>query len=137
MAVGYEYKVTVLRGRIITLIQVGDVARWSHDTAQQIERLARLLSPVATGRLKASHVTLPGTGSNQFEKRWRISANAPYSLYRHRGTGIYGPNASPIIYSKPAGPIGFKANGKPQLIRSSKGTPGDNWMERAANGVVI
>lgn len=145
------YKVTVYNGRIISLIQVGDGARWTHRQAKNIERVARVIAPKRTGRLAGSHVTLPTSGSNQYQKRYRISAMAPYAIYPHEGTGIYGPKRRRVSIGKPMGPIpGYvrlRRSGAPAdgawagtrfarkgrvYLKSHKGQPAKKWLERAA-----
>lgn len=79
------YRVTVYDRNIVTLIQVGEGARWIRSKAKAIERTARSIAPRRTGRLAASHVTLTAPGTNQYVKRWRISAQAYYAGWVHEG----------------------------------------------------
>lgn len=135
------YKVTVLRGNIITLIQSGDGNRWTHDTAKKIERLARSTAPFRTGRLSRSHVTLPTTGTNSYVKVYRVSALAPYGVYVHQGTGIHPPGGRGMIIA----PRGMKLPGpNPNVRRSgerstviyrSKGQRSKPWLANAAEAV--
>ncbi len=81
------YRTNINNSGLLSLIQDGEGAHWTHDKAKAIEMRARAFAPERTGRLKASHVTLPTTGSNQFQKVYRISALAPYAKYVHQGTG--------------------------------------------------
>jgi hypothetical protein len=124
-----EYRVRVYNARIVSLIQVGDVALWSHDTAKDIENLARLIAPERTGRLKSSHVTLPGVGTNQYVKRWRVSAMAPHARFVHEGTGIHGPLRSRVFIGKRMGPLPAPF---PKYVWSHQGTRRNPWLERAA-----
>jgi hypothetical protein len=130
------YKVTVYDHRFVTIVQVGDGDRWIHDTAKKIEGTARVIAPRRTGRLASSHVTLPTRGSNQFQKRYRVSALAPYSLYVHEGTGIYGPRRVRIQYASPVGPIAQRRPGQPRFIRSQRGQRPQPWLTRAADMVI-
>lgn len=129
------YRVTVLNRNIVTLIQAGDVARWSRDTAKDGERIARRRSPVRTGRLRDSHVTLPAAGSNQYQKRYRISALAPHGVYVAKGTGIYGPTGTPIRSVKGMGPLPGAVEGlgrRPRYIWYSRGQRPNRWLEETA-----
>lgn len=120
-------RTSVNNAGIVSLIQVGQGARWSHDQAKKVETVARGLAPKRTGRLVSQHVTLPTTGTNQYQKVWRVSSMAPYSRYPYFGTGIYGPRATPIVSRR-----GFKLPGpnprhpnwkraQPRLSLTSKG----------------
>lgn len=142
------YKVTIFNGNIVSLIQVGDGDRWTHGQAKDIERAARILAPHRTNRLSASHVTLPTVGTNQYVKRYRVSAMAYYAIFVAQGTGIYGPRHAMITIGKKMGPIpgarevsggrrgggdARKARGrKPRFIASSKGQKPNNWLLHAA-----
>ena len=136
------YKVTVFNGRIISLIQVGEGDRWTRGKAQQIERVARSIAPKVTGRLANSHVTLPTTGSNQYQKRYRVSALAPYSVYVHEGTGIHGPLGRPVYIGKwmkipGPNPNPRRVVGKHgTVVMSHKGRTKRPWLQEAANAVL-
>lgn len=134
------YRVTVLNGRIISLIQTGDGDRWTRDKAKAIEVRARIIAPKRSGRLAASHVTLPTAGSNQYQKRYRVSAMAPYGHYVHGGTGIYGPTGRRIVSTKGMGPLpgarGREPGRRPTYIFYSKGQRANPWLERAAAQVL-
>lgn len=131
------YRVTVHRRNIVTLVQVGDLNRWTHGKAKEIERVARAEAPVRTGRLRDSHVTLPTTGSNQYHKVYRISALAPYAGFVHQGTGIFGPKGTPVYIGRPMkipgpNPNPARTGERSTVIWSHKGQQGNNWLERAA-----
>lgn len=136
------YRVTVHRRNIVTLVQVGELNRWTRDKAKEIEHRARAIAPVRTGRLRDSHVTLPTTGTNQYHKVYRISALAPYAGYVHGGTGIYGPKGAPVYIGRPMKIPGRNPNlnrvqGRSgTVIWSHKGQRGNNWLERAAEQVM-
>lgn len=133
------YRVTVFRDRIVSLIQVGDGDRWTHKKAKQIEMRARAIAPRRTGRLSASHVTLPTIGSNQYAKRYRVSAQAYYAQWVHGGTGIYGPLRRPITAPNGWMKIPGK-NPSPNrvvgrhgtVVESHRGQRPKPWLERAA-----
>lgn len=125
-----DFRVTVYNAKIISVIQVGDVGRWSRGQAKDIENLARRTAPSRSGRLRASHVTLPGVGSNQYHKRWRVSALAPYSAYVHQGTGVHvgrGP-----IYRANGGKMGPIDGLGPRFITHHSGQRSQPWLERSA-----
>lgn len=133
------YRVTVYRRNIVSLIQVGSGNRWIHSKAKEIERAARRIAPKRTGRLRASHVTLPSTGTNQYVKRYRVSAQAYYAAWVHEGVPgrIYPKNgkalAIPRSRTKPPWNAG---RGKVILKRSVRGQSANPWLARAAAMVV-
>lgn len=106
-------RVIVYDRRIVHLIQRGDGKRWIHGQAKKIEGVARQIAPFRTGRLAASHVTLPTTGSNQYSKVYRVTAMAPYARFVHEGTGIFGPLGRPIY--KPRGMVIPGMNPNPRV----------------------
>lgn len=126
------YQTRVLRGNIITVIQAGDGERWNRGFAKRIENRARMIVKKRTRRLEHSHVTLKAAGSNQYVNRYRVSAMAPHGVFKHNGTGIYGPTGR-VIRRPGGGAMGPISNiGTPRFIRASKGQQGDRWLARAA-----
>lgn len=130
------FRVTVQRRNIITLVQSGRLRMWSRDFAKKVESNARRLAPKRTGRLAASHVTLPTAGTNQYATRYRVSAMAYYGAYVHQGTGIFGPQARMITSVKGMGPMPNARESsigrRPKYIWSSRGQKGKPWLEQAA-----
>lgn len=65
-----------------------------HVRGNRVLNRARQLVPVDTGALRASltmeHITVGGAPAV------RIGSALPYAIYRHEGTGIYGPKGAPI-----------------------------------------
>jgi hypothetical protein len=65
-----------------------------HQRGNRVLNRARQLVPVDTGTLRASltmeHITVGGAPAV------RIGSSLPYAIYRHEGTGIYGPKGAPI-----------------------------------------
>lgn len=125
------YRVYVFDSKIISIVQTGDGDRWTHAKAKQIERMARTLAPKRTGRLAASHVTLPTRGSNQYHKVYRVSAQAYYSRFVHEGTTgpITGRNGWVKI---PAARSGAPYSPKLRVVRSVRGQRANPWLARAA-----
>lgn len=134
------FKVTVFNARIVSIIQTGDGNRWIRDKAKSIENRARAIAPRRTGTLASSHVTLPTSGTNQYQKRYRVSAQAPYALFVHEGTGIYGPRHTPVVTGGWMKLPGRNPNpnrvGRTTVIRSHRGQRANNWLERAAREVL-
>lgn len=128
-------RTTVHRKNIITMVQVGDGARWTRGEAKEVERFARMYSPARTGFLRDSHVTLPTRGSNAYEKKYRITAQARYSAFVALGTGVHGPLRRPIRSDKGMGPIPGHGGRRPKYIWHSKGQRPNDWLERAAASV--
>lgn len=134
------YRVTVLKPNIVSLVQTGELRRWHRDFAKDIENTARRRVPKRTRRLEHSHVTLPTTGSNQYETRYRVSAMAAHGVYVHEGTGIFGPRGAPIISTRGMGPLPNAREGsigrRPKYIYYSRGQRPKPWLEHAAQEVV-
>lgn len=133
------YRVTVYEARWASVIQVGEGDRWTRGKAKQIERRARIRAPKRTQRLAASHVTLPTRGSNQFVKRYRISATAYYAHFVHGGTGIYGPRGMPVRTGGRMRLPGANPNrpgAKSTVIRMHRGQRPQPWLAQAARDVI-
>lgn len=130
-----SYRVQVFNTVIISIVQTGDGARWTHAKAKEIERMARVLAPKRTGRLAASHVTLPTIGSNQYHKVYRVSAQAYYSRYVHEGTT--GPITGRNGWLKLPGrnPNPGRVTGKGTVVMSVRGQRANPWLARAAVAV--
>ncbi|QNL30001.1 hypothetical protein SEA_WHEELIE_32 [Microbacterium phage Wheelie] len=131
-----SYRVQVYETRWVGIIQTGDGDRWIHGKAKRIEQRARIRAPKRSGRLASSHVTLPTTGSNQYQKRYRISAMAPYAHFVHGGTGIYGPAHRPIVRIMSIPASAQRAPYGPRVIRHSRGQRPQPWLEQAARDVL-
>lgn len=134
------YRVQVYESQFVNLIQVGDGDRWLHGKAKQIEIRARAIAPKRSGRLASSHVTLPTRGTNQYVKRYRISAMAPYAHFVHGGTGIYGPLHRPITtggwMKLPGQNPNSNRAGHSTVIRVHRGQRPQPWLEKAARDVL-
>lgn len=130
------YRVTVYETKWIGIVQTGEGDRWIRSKAKQIEARARVLAPKRSGRLAASHVTLPTRGTNQYRKVYRVSATAYYAHFVHGGTGIYGPAHRPIVkvMSIPASRQRAPYAG-PRVIRHSRGQQPQPWLEQAGQEV--
>lgn len=73
----------------------GPVVRLIDQQSRQVANTARRIAPSKTGRMRAtigSNVTVEGT-----RVIGRIGSPLEYALYRHEGTGIYGPKGTPIV----------------------------------------
>lgn len=121
-----DYRVVIYDRNIVSLIQVGEGQRWIHSKAKAIERTARAIAPKRTGRLAASHVTVPTRGTNQYQKLYRISAQSYYAQWVHDGTG-------PRIYPKRKRRLKVPNRGRPgfRLLPSVNGQPAKLWLARA------
>lgn len=122
------YNVVVFESRIVSLVQRGEGQRWIHSKAKAIERTARTIAPKRSGRLAASHVTLPARGTNQYQKVYRISAQSYYARWVHEGTL----DQAPILPRRKLklkvpnrGRAGFR------LLPSVRGQGPDRWLDRA------
>lgn len=133
-------RVIVYESRVISLMQVGDGARWTRGQAKDLEAAARRLAPSRTGRLRDSHVTLPTVGSNQYQKVYRVSAMAYYAAWVHEGTGIYGPLGRPFTGRNGWMKIpGVNPNSQTRgprvgtVVRWVQGQRPQPWLQRAAD----
>ena len=66
--------------------------------------------------------------------RARISATAPYSIFVHEGTGLYGP-LKRKIFPKEKKALAFVYGGKQIVVRSTKGQKPNPFMARALEKV--
>jgi len=120
------YRVVVFDRNIVSLVQTGQGARWIHRKAKDVESTARRLAPKRSGRLAASHVTLPTRGSNQYQKVYRVSAQAYYAAWVHQGTtGPIRPRIKRKLKVPNRGRPGFR------LLPSVNGQPAKLWLARA------
>lgn len=124
--------VRVYNGRLASVVQ-DDGRGFVEDVARQIESTAKVLAPKRTGRLARSISIGPTRGSNQYQVRYRVTAYAPYSLYVHEGTGIYGPKRKIIDIGKGMGPL---PPPYPKWIRYSQGQRSQQFLENAAQLVL-
>jgi hypothetical protein len=70
-------------------------AEWADRVGQAVVNAARANCPADEGRLRASIThTIDVTGSTV---RTRVGSPLDYARYVHEGTGIYGPNKTPIV----------------------------------------
>lgn len=73
----------------------GPVVRLVNTQSKQVANAARRIAPSKSGRMRStigSNVTVEGT-----KVIGRIGSPLEYALYRHEGTGIYGPKGTPIV----------------------------------------
>ncbi|MFC1410408.1 HK97 gp10 family phage protein [Streptacidiphilus sp. N1-12] len=73
----------------------GPVVRLVNTQSRAVANAARRIAPAKSGRLRStigSNVTVEGT-----RVIGRIGSPLEYALYRHEGTGIYGPKGTPIV----------------------------------------
>ena len=96
---------------------------------RRIERIAKELCPVDTGRLRSSiaaRVEVEGGKPLVI-----VGTNVEYAIYVHEGTGIYGPRGRPIE------PVNAKVlawtprGGSTVFARSVKGMKGRPFLEEA------
>ena len=128
------YNVVIFEGKIVSLIQRGDGARWIHSKAKDIEATARAIAPKRTGRLAASHVTLPTRGTNQYQKVYRVSAQSYYAGWVHGGTGprIYPKRGKYLVLpGRNPNPGRTQGRGERTVVTSVRGQRPNHWLERA------
>ena len=91
-----------------------------------IESLAVEESPYRTGRLKeAVQTEETPTGGRVF-----VSSAAPYAVYVHEGTGIFGPRRQPI---RPRTKRALFWEGARRPVRQVRGQRPNRFMDRAAD----
>lgn len=123
--------VRVFDNRIGYVIQVGDGGRWIRTQAWEVRRLAVILAPSRTNRLKASHVVNQNRDryTGRFQKGFTVSATAYHASFVALGTGIHGPLHRKIVKKKA---MRIMDGRRPRFIRSSRGQRPNPWLERAA-----
>ena len=96
--------------------------------AGAVEAAAVAEAPIKTGNLKdAIRKYIEG-------QRAVISATAPYSIFVHEGTGLYGPHKTKIVPSAKQA-LAFSIGGKKIVVRSVKGQKPNPFMARALKKV--
>jgi hypothetical protein len=100
---GERISVRVYDSRIATWGEPGGMTwSWVDNLSDKVERRARRMAPVSSGRLASSirHSVTP-LGKNGCIGT--VRATAPYARFVHEGTGIYGPEHTPIFSTNPRG----------------------------------
>ncbi len=103
----------------------GSVQSGVYFLAEAIREKAQAEAPVRTSNLVNSIVPPSFSDGGMVAT---IKATAPYALFVHRGTGIYGPYATPIV------PVNKKAlfwPGAAHPVRSVKGMKPNPFFTRA------
>ena len=96
--------------------------------AGAVEAAAVETAPVTTGNL-ANRIR------KYFEShRAIVKATAPYSIFVHEGTGIYGPHRTRIVPTTKKA-LAFQIGGKTLIRRSVKGQKANPFMKRGLNKV--
>jgi hypothetical protein len=90
---------------------------------------AKQLAPVKTGHLYQSIQITPAEPTSDLMSG-KVGTSVKYAVWTERGTGIYGPYASPIVpTSKKA--LAFTLGGQSFVRRSVKGMRGRFYMKQA------
>lgn len=84
-----------LNGEALRSIAIAGAADDLRQRANRVLNAARRLAPVDEGRLRASIAVEFTTGPGGVPVA-RIGSNLEYALFRHEGTGIYGPRGAMI-----------------------------------------
>lgn len=93
----------VYDSRIATWGEPGGMTyEWIRDHAERVEKRARRLAPVMSGRL-ASSIRSSVTPLGKNGSIATVRATTPYALFVHEGTGLYGPEHSMIVSTSPSG----------------------------------
>lgn len=108
---------------------ISGLSRAITATAAPVEGSAKRHAPAHYGQLRASIHTTPISVTNRNIKA-AVLTNLNYAQYQEEGTGIYGPNRSPI-YPKRARMLSWISNGQRVFARSVRGTPGKHYMQQA------
>ncbi|AXQ60642.1 tail completion or Neck1 protein [Gordonia phage MelBins] len=69
--------------------------RWGDRVGRRVQNAARRRAPVDSGALRNSIEYVVDVGPNS--TRVTIGSALPYARYLHEGTGIYGPQGTPIV----------------------------------------
>lgn len=110
--------------------------------ANRVLSAARALCPVDEGRLRASIAVEYTETATMLTAR--IGSNLPYALFRHEGTGLYGPRGAYIyprhakvmlwpVKNNAGGRRRFKGGSTAQFAaaRRTRGTPGVPFLRDA------
>lgn len=118
-----------------------DLARKARDAVNQtLDRIAvraRQLAPSASGDLRRSIQAEPARMKSPTVATGRVIALAPYAIYQHEGTGIYGPRGRRIYpHRSKALRFVWKKAGGVVFFRSVRGVKGTKFLTRATNEVL-
>ncbi|QGJ95812.1 tail completion or Neck1 protein [Gordonia phage EMoore] len=69
--------------------------RWGDRVGRRVQNAARRRAPVDSGALRNSIEYVVTVGPNRTHVK--IGSPLPYARYIHEGTGIYGPQGTPIV----------------------------------------
>jgi len=117
------------------LLKLGDRAEAGIEAgllraAGAVEAAAVEEAPKATGNLADAIRKYLSYG----EKKAVVTSTAPYSIFVHRGTGIYGPYKMPVVPTTKKA-LAFKIGDKLIIRRSIKGMKPNPFMTRALKRV--
>lgn len=110
-----------------TLIQI--VGPEIFKRAKAVQFSARGLAGHETGRLSASIQTTPVKVTG-YTIHSTIGTDVPYAMYNHDGTGIFGPNGTPIC-AKRKPYLVFWIDGRKIVTKCVKGYPGTHFLVKA------
>lgn len=113
----------------------GIVGQDIYKRAKRVEAKAKRLTPVNTGRLRASiGTTLTKVNG---EVTARVGTNVKYGKWVHDGTGIYGPRKTPIT-PKGGKFLVFTPRGSKDVVfaRSVRGMRGRAFLKDALSAAV-
>lgn len=130
----------------IAAVMATAAGQWGERVGRQIANAAKMRCPVDEGRLRASitHLVTARPGGGVIVQ---VGSPLAYARWRHEGTGIYGPHATPIVpvtakalKFRPniTGPMRRGESRKSGVFifrRSVKGTPGSPFLADALEEV--
>lgn len=108
----------------------GGVARDLLRRGNNVATLAKKYAPVNTGRLRASIEAKLVKYSGSIAVV--IGTNVEYAMLQHEGTGIYGPNGTPIVPLN-AQALRFRPKGSTEFVyaKSVRGSMPTFFLKRA------
>jgi len=120
----------------------GPITRGARRLGQKVQREAKFLAPKDTGRLASSISVLVGVAPGIVYAE--IGSRLNYAIWRHEGTGIYGPGRpirpthAKYLKFQPRRAPGRVANPNRAYIyaRSVRGAPGKPYLTSALMAVV-
>lgn len=109
-----------------------EAKKFINRVTQEVTIRARELAPSGSGNLRRSIRPEDARSVAPTRVRGRVIAHAPYAVYQHEGTGIYGPRRQ-LIHPRRDRVLRFYSRklGRVVFDREVKGTPGKKFLTRA------
>lgn len=115
-------------------ITIKELSKAIGKTAFHIEAKAKQLAPIEHGNLRGS-ITTKGPTVTGMNVEARVGTNVEYARYQEEGTGIYGPNKTPIR-PKTVRRLAWKKGGQWFFAKEVRGVKPKRFFKQAREDAV-